>query len=150
MSRDHWMRFNVGDYLADTMHLSTLQHGAYLLLVMHYFKRGGLPEEEASLARIAHMALPRWRRHCQPVLALFRRENDHWTHRRIDAERARMQLGEPPSPARASPGETSEASSHARVPEPKLKLVKGARSARPPSRGGFSHNIIARRAAGAD
>jgi uncharacterized protein YdaU (DUF1376 family) len=150
MSADHWMRFNVGDYLADTMHLSALQHGIYILLIMHYFKRGTLPEDEASLARISHMALPRWRRQAEPVLSLFRREDGTWKHRRIDAERAKMRLNGAATHADVSPIPERRASSQAHVPEPKLKLVKGRASARPPAHGGFSHNIAARRAAGAD
>ena len=86
---DHWMRFNVGDYLADTMHLTTFQHGIYLLLIMHYFKRGELPDDDASLARIAGVNVPQWRRQSAPVMALFSRQNGAWNHHRIDAERER-------------------------------------------------------------
>lgn len=91
MAADHWMRFNIGDYLADTMHLTALQHGIYILLIMHYFKRGELPPDEASLARIAKVTVPNWKRASGPVMALFHVEKDVLRHRRIDAERERSQ-----------------------------------------------------------
>ncbi|HYM25284.1 MAG TPA: YdaU family protein [Vicinamibacterales bacterium] len=85
---DHWMKFNVGDYLADTMHLSTLQHGIYILLIMHYFKRGGLPTNERELARIAKVSMPHWHRSSGAVMALFQVGNDGtYRHSRIDSER---------------------------------------------------------------
>ena len=85
-AHDHWMRFNIGDYLADTMDLTALQHGIYLLLIMHYFKRGPLPDDEAALARIAKVNRLIWRRDAPAVMALFRREKGLWLHTRIEAE----------------------------------------------------------------
>jgi uncharacterized protein YdaU (DUF1376 family) len=85
------MRFNVGDYLADTMHLSTFQHGLYVLLIMHYFKRGGLPDDEAALRRITKCPVRQWRSQSAPVMSLFRRETGAYTHPRIDSTRNEAQ-----------------------------------------------------------
>ena len=53
MSRsDAWMPFYVTDYLGDTGHLSGPEHGAYLLLLFHYWRTGPLPDDDALLARL--------------------------------------------------------------------------------------------------
>lgn len=71
------------DYLADTGHLTTLQHGAYLLLIAHYWKNEHLPVEEAQLARIARMDNLTWSRNRDTIADLF---GDDWTHWRIEQE----------------------------------------------------------------
>jgi uncharacterized protein YdaU (DUF1376 family) len=84
---DIWMPLYIGDYLADTMHLSTVQHGAYLLLIFHLWRRGSLPDDEAALVKISGLNPQSWRAH-RPVLAEFFTVADGvWTHRRVEKER---------------------------------------------------------------
>jgi uncharacterized protein YdaU (DUF1376 family) len=71
MAHYHWLPLNIGDYLGDTMHLSTLQHGVYIRLIMHYWKRRSLPVNIHDIARIAGMTAVRFRRVGAPVLELF-------------------------------------------------------------------------------
>lgn len=78
------MPFHVGDYLGDTGHLSTTQHGAYLLLILHYWRTGGLPPDDAHLARICKLSFKSWVDLVKPDLEpLFR---PGWRHKRIDEE----------------------------------------------------------------
>jgi len=66
-----WMPLYVGDYLRDTRDLNTLQHGAYLLLIMHYWQHDALPTDDARLAAIAGLPVAQWRRIREPVQAKF-------------------------------------------------------------------------------
>lgn len=85
MSRP-WMPLYIADYRADTAHLNAAQHGAYLLLIMHYWQTGALPQDDAPLARIACMTPAEWRK-ARPIIAPF--FQDGWKHKRIDGELAR-------------------------------------------------------------
>ena len=78
-----WMPLYVADYLADTGHLSAAEHGAYLLLIMHYWTNGGLPNEDRRLARICRMTPAEWDDSRETLFDLF---DEGWTHKRIDAE----------------------------------------------------------------
>lgn len=78
-----WMPLYVADYLADTGHLSAAEHGAYLLLIMHYWQNGGLPNEDRRLARIARMSPAEWEDSREVLFDMF---EDGWKHHRIEAE----------------------------------------------------------------
>jgi uncharacterized protein YdaU (DUF1376 family) len=81
----------VADYLADTSHLSTLEHGAYLLLIFNYWQRGKpLPSTDYHLARIARVTPREWAG-LKPAIAPFFEENgEYWFHPRIEAELAKV------------------------------------------------------------
>jgi uncharacterized protein YdaU (DUF1376 family) len=83
VSSPPWMPLYIGDYRADTTHLNAVQHGAYLLLIMHYWQQAGLPDDDQQLARIACMSIGEWRKHRAVLRAFF---GEGWRHKRIDRE----------------------------------------------------------------
>jgi uncharacterized protein YdaU (DUF1376 family) len=84
------MPLYIGDYLADTLHLTRDQHGGYLLLIMAYWRNGGpLPDDDAMLKNILKISGPYVWKNLRPVLAqFFQISNGFWHHRRIDSELA--------------------------------------------------------------
>ena len=87
MSRnDAWMPLHIGDYLSHTMHLSTEEHGAYLLLRMAHHHRGELPLDNSQLRRLARCSSSHWVRISATVLSLFV-ERDDGLHPIVDYKR---------------------------------------------------------------
>jgi len=77
------MPLYVADYLAGTAHLSTVEHGAYLLLIMHYWTKGSLPKDEESIRRITRMTTRQWSQSRDVLRSFF---GDDWRHKRCDHE----------------------------------------------------------------
>lgn len=74
---DIWMPIYIGDYLADTNHLTSEQHGAYLLMLMTAWKMGGcLPADDAQLASITRLGDAKWKRHKGVLLTFFSVQGD--------------------------------------------------------------------------
>lgn len=90
MKADTWMPLYVGDYLRDTMHLTTQLHGAYMLLLMNYWVRGSaLPDDDAYLARVAGLMANEWQTHRQTLSNFFTIQDGCWHHKRVETELAK-------------------------------------------------------------
>lgn len=75
-------------YLADTTHLSTIEHGAYLLLLMAMWRSKGcrLPNDDKLLARYAGLTAGQWARIKPSIWPFFRVESDSITQGRLTDE----------------------------------------------------------------
>lgn len=81
------MPLYIGDYLGDTRHLNQGQHGAYLLLIMHYWQRGSIPSEPESCYCIACAMDEQSRRNADAVLKqFFVLEGESYRHLRVEEE----------------------------------------------------------------
>src|ERR1700722_742464 len=80
----------IGDYLADTMHLSTEQHGAYLLLLFHLWRRGTLQDDDAVLAQITGLARSAWSTTRLVLVEFFQIQDGLWHQSRLERERIRV------------------------------------------------------------
>jgi len=87
MADIEWMAFNVDDYVTNTMHLTTRQHGAYILLICAAWKaRGVLPGADAALMTTARMTPKEWREDAPILKAFLTRRGDAWVHERVEFE----------------------------------------------------------------
>jgi uncharacterized protein YdaU (DUF1376 family) len=81
------MKLYIGDYLGDTSHLSTIEHGAYLLLIMAYWQKGGpLRNTDVLLSNIARTTPEEWSSCKETILEFFEDRNGYLFHGRIDKE----------------------------------------------------------------
>lgn len=86
MKVDIWMPLYIGDYLADTSRLTTEQHGAYLLLIMDYWRSGRPPDNDQVLAQICKLSPDAWCNAKAMLKQYFSIEDGFWVHKRIEAE----------------------------------------------------------------
>lgn len=88
---DTWMPIYWGDYARDTGHLSATMHGAYLMLIKHYWSTGTpLTDDDAQLWRVACCdSIGAWRKIRPVIEKFFDIANGIWRHGRVDKELAR-------------------------------------------------------------
>ena len=80
-----YMQLYVADYLADTMHLTTEEHGAYLLLIFNYWQTGK-PIPVSRLARITRLSNERWTVVERSLNEFFNERSGEWVHDRIERD----------------------------------------------------------------
>src|SRR5258705_1727044 len=83
----HWMPLYIADYLAGTAHLTTVEHGAYLLLLMHYWIKGEPPESDEIARRVTRMTNRQWAKSATVLRSLFA---EGWRHDGLDLELAKV------------------------------------------------------------
>lgn len=82
-----YMQLYIADYLADTMHLSAEEHGAYLLLMFNYWQTGrAIPK--SRLAKIARISNERWGAVEESLREFFIDNGTEWIHERIENDLA--------------------------------------------------------------
>lgn len=87
-----YMQLYVADYLADTAHLSTVEHGAYLLLIFNYWQRGESfkAKDEQSLNKrltsVTRTSNEEWQQIKNVLSEFFVVTETEWSHERIERD----------------------------------------------------------------
>ena len=85
---DQWMPLHIGDYLADTAHLTVEQSGCYLHLLMSCWRVGYVPDDDTKLAAICRMSRQRWQaKIADAVRPFFDADDGRLTQGRLNRER---------------------------------------------------------------
>lgn len=77
-----WYPRNISAYRDDTQHLTTLEHGAYTLLLDEYYQtRKPLPDNDQALANIVKMPLLEWLAIATRIRSFFKQKKG-WLHQK--------------------------------------------------------------------
>lgn len=82
---DTWMPLYVGSLVADTLHLTAELFGAYILLIVHYWRKGAPVDDDATLATITRLN-GSWLKHRPMLEEFFEVVDGKWWHGRIEEE----------------------------------------------------------------
>ena len=83
---DIWMPLYVADYLADTAYLTTEHHGAYLLMLMAYWRNGPIPDNDRIISSITRQSDDAWSITRAVLEPFFQVSDGYWVHKRVEQE----------------------------------------------------------------
>jgi len=83
---DIFMPIYIGDYLKDTMFLTTEEHGAYLLMLFACWQYGYIPNKASVICRFTGMSEDAWAVSSDTILAYFKQKDGKIFHSRINRE----------------------------------------------------------------
>lgn len=106
MSDPRLMPLDTSAYLSDTGHLSTIEHGAYLLILMAMWRSrdGWLDGSDHYLARVTRMTLGRWKRIAPTVRALLLSKDGRVGQKRVHKDRTSIRSSDSNFDKKVSPG----------------------------------------------
>ena len=88
-----YIQLYVADYLADTAHLTAIEHGVYLLLIMNYWQRSKpLPNDDLKLAQIGRCKKEEWLKMKNTILDFFKVDEKFVIHPRIENDLKKIKL----------------------------------------------------------
>ncbi len=100
---EFYMPIVIEKYLADTMHLTTVLHGAYFLLLVAYWRNGGpLRDDDEELAAITRASAAEWRKMRPRLARFFEVKSGFWRQKRADMELERARGGVSKASAKAA------------------------------------------------
>lgn len=83
-----YIKFYLGDFLRDTMHLRGHARNAYAMLLMLQWQNGSLPSDEGELANMLGLDARQWDAISKPVLAFFDKVDGRLMQARVVRDRA--------------------------------------------------------------
>lgn len=96
MSNSHWYPRYTGDYAKKTRHLSLSEHGAYALLLDHYYSTGSLPSNDDQVMRICSAFDEQEKRAVMNIIKqFFKLDGDRYVNDKVEEELSkRLEISE--------------------------------------------------------
>lgn len=127
-----WFPFNADAYTGDTGHLTCEEHGAYLLLMLAYYRsEKPLPARDRSLAATCKLSLDAWMEAKESIAAFFREVDGFWHHDVIDETIRTQNKKIDDANERAKSGAAKRWAGHTPKPKPPPKNASGNAQALP-------------------